>query len=387
MLAAELQAQTKLSSYRRVLIFRSTSLIDPQSGLPMKSQGMSGYLTAVEGDTLHVLTASGEESIARGDISKVILRGEAKSGKGLGYGMLLGGYASLYLLGARDENGTFLHPSFNDNPFVIMLAVFPGMAIGAGIGYVIDPASEASDELIEIHKTDHANQDGWHRLEENLNPRHIGKIHFSVQGSHLYNFIFNDQSVFDYGRSSSNFNLVRKLQCTYSFTPQIEAGIAWAPFGTLGVDGYRYEYTAPGTSRNLQMNKTISATGYYIVGQYKPLSHGLSERFDLNVGGGIGWMSIDYQRTISGNISTYDNSNYTNVSLGPFPFAISSSELSGMIYSEIAMQVYDGLTFGLILDRLFVESVSDPGEPWMGYTPSPINLGTWSFGINLGVHY
>lgn len=374
MLVTESDTQTKLSNYKRVLIFRSSS------------GAVSGYLTTVEQDTLHVLTTSGEESISRAEITRVIVRAEPRSGQGLGYGMLIGGYAGLYLLGARDESGTFLHSRLDEQPFVILLGLLPGLAVGAGAGYLVDPGSEGSDQLFDINGTAESGQTEWHHLTESLKPRESAKLHISIQGSHLYNFNFSDQFKTDYGREDfSSFNLVRKLQCTYSIMPQLEAGAAVAPFGTMGFNSNRYEYTVQVSSRSLNLNKTLKSTGYYLVAQYKPLSHGLSEQFDLNIGGGIGWMSIDYQRNIS--VYTYDYSSSTSASFGPFPFTDSRSALSGIIYSEIAMQLYERLTFGIILDRLMVEGLADPGEPSLGYAPSTLNLGTWSLGFNLGVHF
>ena len=58
-----------------------------------------------------------------------------------------------------------------------------------------------------------------------------------------------------------------------------------------------------------------------------------------------------------------------------------------MIYSEISMQLYDGLTLGVVLDRIIVEGLDDPGEQSIGYAPSTLNLGTWSFGITIGAHF
>ena len=379
-------AQTDLTNYKRVLVFR-TSYFDPQSGLPVKSPPLSGYLTAIVEDTLHVLTTSGEESICRTDITRVIVRGESRSGEGLGYGMLIGSYTGLYLLGSEGDNGTFLHANLSNSPWVILLGLLPGLAVGAGVGYLVDPGSEGKDELYDISNNTSSGSTEWYRLSEKLKPHErYNKFHISIQGSHLYGFNLNDQFTDYYGSSNySSFNLVRKLQFTYSTSPQLELGVALMPFGSHTISSYGYTYLSPTTNRNTYMEKNLKATGRYFVAQYKPFSNRLSERFALNIGGGVGLMSIDYRRDISG--TTYDNSNSTSQYFGPFPYSDSRSAWSGLIYSEIAMRLYDGLTLGVILDRLIVEGVEDPAVPSIGYSSSSLNLGTWSFGITIGAHF
>lgn len=375
MLVTASNTQTKLSSYKRVLIFRSSS------------GAVSGHLIAVEQDKLHVLTTSGEELISRTDITRVIARAEPRSGQGLGYGMLIGSYASILLLGARDESGTFLHSRLDETPFVILLGFLPGMAVGAGVGYLVDPGSDGSDELFDLSGSPESSQTEWQRLANALKPHEHNKFHISAQGSHLYDFNFSDPFFYSqYDREDfSSFNLLRKLQFTYSVLPEVEVGIALAPFGELGISKSKYDNPTSGQSRSLSLKKTLKATGYYLVAQYKPLSQRMPERFDLNIGAGMGWMSIDYHRNVEGYI--YNSATSSSSPIGPFPFTDSRSALSGIVFSEVALRLYDGLTIGLILDRLIVRRLIDPGEPSVGYSPPVLNLGTWSLGFNLGVHF
>ena len=386
MFGATSKAKTNLKDYKRVLVFRS-SHFDPQSGLSVNSPPVNGYLAAIVQDTLHVLTTSGEEAICRTDITRVIVRGEPRAGEGLGYGMLIGGYAGLYFLGSEGNNGTFLHNNISDAPWVILLGLLPGFAIGAGVGYLVDPGSDGKDELFDLTANADPGQTGWHRLMEKLKPQgRENKFHISIQGSHLYNFNFGDPFMNDYGSSDvSSFNLLRKLQCTYSNSPQLELGVALTPFGSHRMNRYGYTSLTPTTYRSTYMEKNLSATGYYFVAQYNPLNQGNPERFDLHIGGGVGLMSSDYRRDITS--TAYDYSNQTSQNLGPFYYANSQSALSGMIYSEISMQLYDGLTLGVVLDRIIVEGLDDPGEQSIGYAPSTLNLGTWSFGITIGAHF
>ena len=375
MLVTASDMQAKHSGYTRVLIFR------------LSAGAVSGRLMAVEQDTLRVVTTSGEELIGRTGITRVIVRGEPRSGEGAGYGMLIGGYASVYLLGARDESGTFLHPRIEERPFVILFGLIPGVAIGAGVGFLVDSGSDGTDELFELSGSPESRQTEWRRLANVLKPQEYKKFHISAQGSHLFDFNFSDpffDSPYD-PEGVTRFNLVRKLQCTYSLLPEVEVGVALVPFGELGLVRYRYDNLAPDLSRSLSLTKTLKSTGYYLVAQYKPLRQSMPEPFELNIGAGIGWMSIDYHRNVEG--STYGPGTSSSSPIGPFAYADSRSPLSGIVFSEIAVRVYDGLTIGLVLDRLIVSRVTDPGEPSLGYGSTTLSLGTWSLGFNLGVHF
>jgi hypothetical protein len=135
------------------------------------------------------------------------------------------------------------------------------------------------------------------------------------------------------------------------------------------------------------MDRSLKLTGYFAVGQYSLFRASLPAGMELKVGGGIGIMRVQYARTTGANFSTYDSLQTSITTIGPLTYALSHAELSGFISAEWSIRVSDGLSLGLVADRLFVRNITDPGEPAFPTRSTEATLSSWGLGFQLGVHF
>lgn len=343
-----------------------------------------GRLIDLTPDTITLLTVGGRVAFPREGVRRIIVRPKSRSDEGVRYGIVLGAYAGLFLLGTQDNTGTFMHRRLAKEPGAALFGLLPGMAVGAGIGFLVDQPPRNRERIFELTGDGGA----WERMSAYLAPPAPNRFHLSILASRLFDLSFDDPAFGGWGleSESSQFNFVRRLQGTYSVYPGLEAGLAFAPTGTLKLSRSRYENPTPTSSKSLTLNRSLKMTGYFAVVQYS-VFHGMLRGLEIKGCAGIGWTSVSYSRVIEGGTYSFDSTRTVFTKIGPFYHTVSRADLSGMLSGELSLRIDDHMTFGVVVDRFFLPEVADPGEPAAGSRSSAAVLSSWGFGLQLGFHF
>jgi hypothetical protein len=98
---------------------------------------------------------------------------------------------------------------------------------------------------------------------------------------------------------------------------------------------------------------------------------------NLKVGGGLGIASIDYNRstTISGITPQYSS------------FNIADNSLSAYFFGQLDFELVEGLSVGLIADKVFGPSRDAPAVPEANIPAQTINFGNTSVGFTVSFHF
>lgn len=330
-----------------------------------------GTIVEIREDSIVVLSSEREVTVPIADIGRIIWTYDSGPARGFVYGAILGGYASSYIYTRSLNSDGFFG---TENALGFFLVVPPSMAIGAGIGFLIDPGPSHKEILFDFAGSDEERARERARLVEAATDGSGGSnLHVTFQASqvsaHMPEFNFpNSLSSYENSRVT-RFNLLRKAQVTYSVAPEWEIGVALVWFGEPSQSSYGYENSYsdyPGvnagkTSSGLQ---SFEAFGKCIVASYNPLYYILDSRFVFKVGGGFGTASINFKRTTSLFTWSYDGygQNGTN-SLQDSYFSISDDYPVGYIFAQVEFNLVDGFSIGLVADNVFGPSSDVPAVP------------------------
>jgi hypothetical protein len=367
------QVQVKNPAMKRVLVFRPNQ------------DAIRGLLAEIRDESIVVLTSEREVTVPFSEISRILRTYERGRVRGPIYGAILGGYAGAYWYTSSSDNGGFVESGF---PLGYLLVVPSSIAIGLGIGYLVELGSSQKDEVFDFTGSDSAKARERSRLTDAAThePRE-SNVHITIQGSHVHASMpeLNPGGSTDYygGNRISRFKLLRKAQVTYSPAPDIEAGVALVWFGDPPQSSYGYENFANGDSKHYQGTQSFEALGKCVVVLYNPLYHVMESRFVLKVGGGVGTASIDYTRTTSAWSYIQDGVGSQQNSL----FSVSENVVVGYLFGQVEYEAVDGLSIGLVLDKVFGPSRDAPAVPEANIPAQTLDFGSSSVGFTISVHF
>ncbi|MDP1675253.1 MAG: hypothetical protein Q8L88_00185, partial [Bacteroidota bacterium] len=281
--------------------------------------GFSGYLSeiliGIDDDTLVLSSVKQTEKIPISDLSKVIILPRNQTENYFLAGALAGTYAATLFFGQTDQQPSgFLTEDFSKG-VAVMLTTALGVGVGGGIGGLISAGSN-NDLVLDFNRIESEKRAARMKLYDLLsNESKFRKIHFSVQGGHVYARVSeefkkntgHDNSYGFVGRGSE-FNLLRKMQLTYSVEPDIEVGAAiqWSSEPSVSEYSFTSNYTYDSiynqynySSSSTVYEQSFQVTGYYGIGKYKPFYSKLPRLIDIAVGGGIGIANIEYKRGVN----------------------------------------------------------------------------------------
>jgi len=196
------QVQVKSTAMKQAIIFRPNQ------------DAIRGKLAEIGEEYIVVFSSEREVTIPFADISRIILTYERGSGRGPIYGAVLAGYAGTLIL-TRSQD----------------LVVVPSIALGAGIGYLVDPGSVQKEEVFDFTGSGEAKTGEKSRLlRAATHESRESKVHITFQGSHVNSNmpklnLPGSSTSYDYN-TISEFNWLRKVQVTYSVVPEVEVGVA-----------------------------------------------------------------------------------------------------------------------------------------------------------------
>ena len=272
------QSQTDSRVRHEILIFRTDREV------------LRGAAVDLRGDTIVVSSPLGDVTLSFAAISRIILRLEAGPSRGPIYGGVLAAYASAAIILSVGDRDGFVKP---DNLAAYGLLAIPSIAVGVGIGYLFDHDSRPVEDVFDFTGSDAEKDRERGRLIAALaRVQHRRKIHVSLQSGEVYSnlpALVLPDPYGNYDHSAANgFNLLRKIQVTYSVTPEVEAGAGLLWFGETGQSRFGYEYFADGSNKTYSELQSFNALGKMAVATYEPLKQLLGPGFSVKLGGGVG---------------------------------------------------------------------------------------------------
>lgn len=341
---------------------------------------MRGFLLDVKVDSLILLVNNETKGISFNDINSIII--ETKESHGT-EGAVIGGIMGTYFFYAafwQKEDEPFAYYDMDEPGGQLLVSVLVGAFLGSGIGYLIGNGIGETTETFEFTGSEENKSKEYERLAEFLTGNAPApKLHMYFQLSQVSTRLSeqgdnNNYSPFAYDHITS-FNLVRKIQLTYSILDELEIGGAVCWFGEPRVEWRYYSSTAYSFSSAIH---TFEGVGYYVLAVYNPFKSIFPKSLSLNIGLGAGTGNVDYK--FSSSISEYYYYPPSDTTIAQ----LNKNLFSAMFYTQLDLFLYDSFSMGLIVDYIYLPGVI-PGVPELDI--SSRNLGSFSFGLTLGLHF
>ncbi|PLX30909.1 MAG: hypothetical protein C0600_07090 [Ignavibacteria bacterium] len=347
-------------------------------------QALGGRLIDAD-DSLLLLHRDGVPyAVPFSDAVSIRMPGRPVAGRAFVYGMFLAAYVSNHFFWSRENQiGSFLNTYPDEKVGFLASNLGTGLVIGS-IVYLFASASDQDEE--EFHVL-HGNVHGQNEKNRFMSfvKRDDSKpsMHVSVQMSTvapvesnramklLNESGFSDvhsNSISWQHRALTDFNILRKLQATFSIRPDICFGLSYMDLAER-YSTYSATGKAPDGSRQ-EVEFMQDLTGWYAVGTYEPLLRHLNQPLEWKIGVGLGVTAIDGH--VASLTAVHD---------------LTDKTLSALLFSEFNLYVYSGLSLGLTAEYVYVSGMEI--GPLQGVTSenSMINFNSTSWGLVLGVHF
>lgn len=371
------------------LLFNRVSVYRKQGG------AIFGLLVGVDSESLIVRLGKNDEKVHYRDLAKVTIETEKKTSRYVLYSTLVGTYlGNLIFLRAKNQPAAYIKKSEEDAwPFLLDVIIAAG---SGGLGWLISSIFEKGERVFDFTGSEEKQQAEWEKLQRFF----IGatlprKTHLSAQTGYIFTQVSsrysnllksNGYDVPGYGyyryneyiEPASNFNLLRKLQLTYSFKPHIEFGAALLWLGEPSIVGNRGQYYG----QSVQVTQETDIKGYYAIGVRRLFRKKLGKRINWNIGLGMGAAKLNLNlKAVSCDYSVWP---YTQITT---EHKISKNFFSWITFSELNFYLRDTLSLGLVADYAFLPSQHVPGIPDADIPAQNLRLSTGSIGFTLGLHF
>lgn len=351
-----------------------------------------GLLVGVESEAVIVRVRGKDEKIPLSNLSKVVIETEKKTSRNALYSMLLGTYiGNFVLLRAKSHPNAYLKDFDSGFGLFLWNVIFAGA--GGGLGYLISSAFEKGEKAFDFSGNEEKRQIKWDKFRRFVigGDSYPKKFHLSIQAGYVFTRVSpryfsllenGGYYVSKYkctesgcGQEASDFNLLRKLQITFSPVSNAEVGAALYWLGEPSIHGYNWQM-----ERSIEMNQSLNVKGLYAVGIYKPFLKRIPTKIAWRVGIGLGAAKVDFKLNTQHHV-WYP---YTEVL---FEHKISKTLISGVVFTELNFYLNDSLSFGLSVDYAYVPPEEAPEIPDAGIPAQKLRLGNGSIGFNLGLHF
>jgi len=368
------------------LLFNRVSVYQKQGG------AIFGLLVGVDSDSLIVRLGKNDEKVHYRNLAKVTIETEKKRGRNVLYSMLIGTYLeNLIFLRAKNQPAAYMK-KFEGGPFLLDVII---AAASGGLGWLISSSFEKGERVFDFTGSEEKQQAEWEKLQRFvIGAAPLRKMHLSIQAGHVFTQVSarylnllksNGYDVSGYGyyiyneylEPASNFNLLRKLQLTYSFKPHIEFGAALLWLGEPSIMGSRWQY-----GPSVEVTQETDTKGYYAIGIRRLFRKKLGKRINWNIGLGMGAAKVYFRL----KAVTWDSSVWPYIQITT-EHKISKNLFSGMAFTELNFYLQDTLSFGLIADYAFLPSQHVPGIPDADIPAQNLRFSTGSIGFTLGLHF
>lgn len=390
---ARLPAASGLQFSSIIILLRSGSML-------------AGALVGVESDAVVLLRKGQEEKIPRQDIRRITIEKESNRSRSAFQVMLLGTYlGNVLLFRAEDEPAFYLRNDLCSGAIALWETIIVGAS--TGLGFLLSGILEKNEQVFEFSDSAKENLANWERLKRFI--LGIGdqkKFHLSLHGGQVFPRISSRyKSLFQsagyevyksgycyYGEcagEASDFNMLRKVQLTYSIKPYLDVGLAMSWLGERPISGYKetsfqaydpywgYQYTA---HEHHNFSQQVSSTGYFVVGVCRPFFNQTPKKISWNVGFGVGTIKTDFI------LQSYSHNTYSYVDTTEVS-KLSKLRFGALAFTELNFNLIEGLSLGFAADYAFTPAIEAPGLPEAGIPAQRLGGVNGSVGFNLGLHF
>jgi len=352
-----------------------------------------GLLVGVDSESLIVRLGKNDERVHYRNLAKVTIETEKNRGRSVFYSMLVGTYlGNLIFFRAKNQPAAYMKKFKDSGTRPLLYEVM--IAAGSGsLGRLVSSSFEKGEMAFDFTGSEEKQQAEWEKLQRFVTgailPR---KINLSAQAGYIFTQVSarysnllksNGYDVSGYGyyeygyhEPASNFNLLRKLQFTYSFKPHIEFGAALLWLGEPSIIGTRWAYNP-----SVEVTQETDTKGYYAIGIRRLFRKKLGERINWNIGLGMGAAKLNLN--LKAATYNYYVWPYTQIT----EHKISKNFFSWMAFTELNFYLQDALSFGFIADYVFLPSQHIPGIPDADIPAQNLRMSTGSVGFTLGLHF
>jgi len=340
-----------------------------------------GFLVGLKADTLILFKDEQNIEFPIKELLTVTIEIERDNLKGLAIGSILGVYlGNLAFYQTEDQPTAYWQ---GEDEGVIALVSVLCAFVGGGIGYIIDIGTENDTEEFNFGGDEQEQIKELERLKAFLKGDQLveSKFHLNVQMSQVntrYSEIQRDENYPSYYYDEdkvTSFNLLRKIQLTYFILEDLEVGGAISWFGEPSIFWQYIEYDS-----SITVTQTYEGVGYYAVVAYHPFRSIFTKTFSWIIGGGIGFGNVDYEfQKEKEKWGEYpENTKETTTA------RIVSNFFSVLLYTQFDLYLFDELSIGLAADYIVL--------PEKMYAIPELNLvernlGNFSFGLSIGLHF
>jgi hypothetical protein len=250
------------------------------------------------------------------------------------------------------------------------------VVVGVPIAYLVTRAIK-KDKDFNFGQLEETRQKEWRRLKRFLGPKSFRKkIHLSVHAAHviIQNNIPQDGAFTarDFGLSqdaTSRFNILRRLQISYSLNSSFEAGAMVGFLGEPKLFGFS-EQAQVFTAQSLEIH------GYHLTGAFHPFSGREDKRTICKLGLGLGINKIKYDlRT-----NSFFGINELNER------RISTNKPGALIFTELGYFLSPSVSIGLAADYFWFSGADIAGIPDANIADAKLS-GNGSIGLAFGLHF
>ena len=336
-----------------------------------------GFLVGLKSDTLVINRDQENYNYPLKRLVNVSSEIETSNYKGLLLGGVLGIYlGNLAILKAENQSSAYMEESSTGQ--ILLWSLLCGVA-GGGIGYLIEKSSSDNKEIFVFLDDPYSWADEFERLKKFIRgDRHRKLYHITVQLSQVSSR-YSDLDIASeryYYYNLTSFNLLRKLDITYSAASKLNLGASICWFGGPSFEIWNYN-TMFDFEGNVKQN--YDGVGYYIVASYEPLKNVFSKTVSWKIGLGLGSGKIDYLLVVSKENFTGEGyiteSNETKIKKNSF---------SSLLYTNLDFYLYDGLSIGLAADYVYLPETM-PAIPELNLESK--SFGNFSIGLAFSLHF
>lgn len=353
-------------------------------------RAIGGMLIGVEGSGLIVRIGNENKNISVDSLKKVIIKTETDKKRYLFQGALVGAYlGNLIIMRAKDFPAAYFQ---GDCSFLNVIYNILFVGAGGSAGYVRS-ALQRGEKTFEFTENRMEKYTQWERLKKFVlgggDSRQVKKFHVNVQGGYIFSHVsdryferlkseascdteytFMDRKYL----SAEDFNLLRRLQLTYSVSPGFETGLAllWAgelPSQVMKEEPYNRFWLTP----------SIATRCYCAVGVWKPFYRRMPRFLSWRVGAGVGLADVQFE--------LHKDCGYYYQGRDSGDISLSKIFLSGVVFTECHLNVFRNLSIGISADYVLIPSTNIPGIPESGIPAVRLAFGNGCIGFSMGFHY
>jgi len=369
--------EATMTTVREDLMYNIVTILDK------KDNNTRGFLVGLRSDSLLLINNKKTFGIAIADIIHISIEKDHSNLMLFTSGAFLGMYLGNLIFFQAESQPTAYWSGGDEEGKLAASLLFA--FIGGGIGYIVDLGLEKSDETFDLSGENSQRMKEVERLKKFLFSDETTKqVHVTVQFAQigtrysevegLSNSPYPSHSHYN---EVTSFNLLRKLQVTYSLFNSLYVGGAISWFGEPRANWFsNYFYSE---QQSYQGAQSYEGTGYYAVASYQPLKSVFSSSISWKIGAGIGLGNVNYEF-----LNVVTTGSYPNRISDSTIVKINESMFSGLLFTEFDLYLFDEFSLGLVIDYIYLPKEMEPIQQ-LGIDKR--NLGNFSIGATIGLHF